>query len=474
MKMKLIILSLVVPFLFIGCVPKVEKIQKIEPAKITKDIEEIIEINPDANSSINQDWWRVFEDKQLDTIIEKAISTAPSLKSIQERYKKANERIKAVKSQNLPSAEFTAMARRDRFNESVMPEPLGGETKSFYLSGIAVGYKFDFWNERKSELLAMQNLAYAQKLYIEDKKLALSSAIAKIYISWSFDEQKIELLKRILKNYEKQLKIEKIRYSSGLISEISINRHNADIYDTNYKILMLKEVIESKKESICILGGFLPSVSESFTVPVATKKVSLDVKKEIYLNLISQRPDIAMQSYIVKSNSNFIENAKAKFYPNINLSALLSSVTLNFSDLVNTDSFGAGGGVALDLPIFDWGRREANLGTKEANYNSSVYRYNDLVIKAANEVVGTLTRLRYKQSQIDEYKKAKEAKVKNERIAQKRFSIGLSNQMPLLQSKLVVLGSEMEDISLKQSSNQLYIELIKALGGGFREDDSDS
>jgi len=469
-----LILALVLPFLLTGCAHKVETIQKVGSAKIRKDIDDIINISSDATSDIEQNWWRIFEDKQLNSIIEKAITNAPSINSIQERYKKANERIKTVKSHNFPSANFTAMAREERFNKGVVPEPLKGETESLYFSGVAIGYKFDFWDERKSELLAMQNLAYAQKLYIEDKKLALSSAITKIYNAWSFDEQKIALLQRMLKNHEKQLKIEQIKYRRGLISEMSINKHNAAISGINYKILILKESIESKKEGVCILAGFLPSVSETFTVPVVTKKVSIDIKKEIYLNLISQRADIAMQSYIVKSNDYFIENAKAKFYPNINLSALLNTFTLNFSDLANSDSFGAGAGVAIDLPIFDWGRREANLGEKEANYNSSVYKYNDLVIKAANEVVGTLTRLEQKQLQIDEYKKLKQAKIKNVEIAQKRYFIGLTNQEPLLHYKLDVLGSDMTNISLKQSNNQLYIELVKALGGGFKENDNDS
>ncbi|MBL0708603.1 MAG: efflux transporter outer membrane subunit [Sulfurimonas sp.] len=461
-------------FFIFGCSQKVTKLKTVDIADIQKDMQTQLSVTSKQKKKLNPFWWREFHDKQLSSIISKALKTAPSLKSIEQRYIKANMRVKKANSTKLPTLGLSGGAYEVKFNKSVVPEPLAGETQSFFTAGVATRYKFDFWDERKSRILATKNRAYAQKIYIDEQKLALSTAIARFYISWSFEEQQIDLLQEVLSNYKEQKNIETQKFVTGLSDSIALNHQNENISNTEYKILQLRESIEGQKEAICILAGLYPSAAKSFTKPTIHTSLYPQIDKGVYLNSLSNRPDIEMQKFIIKSNSYYIAHAQSRFYPNINLSGVLNLFSLDLSGMKDSDSFGAIAGISLDLPIFDWGRREANLEEKLANYNSSIYEYNHLVTQAANETVGTLMKIRYVQKQVKAYEHLQDQRVKNSNIIHTRYTIGVINKLPYLQSELGVLQSRFVLLGLSQNSNHLYIELIKALGGGFIADDKHS
>ena len=127
--------------------------------------------------------------------------------------------------------------------------------------------------------------------------------------------------------------------------------------------------------------------------------------------------------------------------------------------------------MAVDLPNFDWGKREANLDDKVIDYNSSIYEYNDIVNKAVNEVVSVLKKIEYKNLQLDMHEKELKTKETNEHIANERFKIGLTDKVPYFDSKINTLLIHISEFELTESHSKLQLELIKALGGGFKEED---
>ena len=138
-----------------------------------------------------------------------------------------------------------------------------------------------------------------------------------------------------------------------------------------YNIYSLVEIIKAEKASICILGGFLPSYAESMSKPNISN-INLPLPKDIHLNLLSNRADVIIQKYIVRSNEQNINVAVSKFYPNIDLSGLLGFTSFDSSEFLAKSSSVPSLGFAVDLPIFDWGKREANLDDKVIEDRKSV------------------------------------------------------------------------------------------------------
>lgn len=212
----------------------------------------------------------------------------------------------------------------------------------------------------------------------------------------------------------------------------------------------------------------MPSLAQKWTAP-SIQNFKAPLPKEIFLNLIAHRSDITVQKYIVLSKGQNIENAKAQFYPNISLSGVLGFISFDLDKFLGRSSFVPSTGVAFSLPLFDGGERKANLSERSSDYNSSVHDYNGVVIKAANEVVATLNQSRILDSELLLHEEEMHAQYLNVEIAQQRFTAGVTNKVPYLQAKRELTQTHLNSIALHDAKAILEIRLIKALGGGYED-----
>jgi len=467
MSLKLPFLLLLPLLFFSACVPKIETQKPLQKLDIKDDIEKNGAISDVAK--LKADWYKDYGDAQLDKIIAFTLKDSPSIKSIEAKYAQANSIIASTKAGNLPRVSADAGLSRERFSENyIFPPPLGGGTESLYQTGLSLNYDFDFWNSRGSKIQSAKYNAMAQKAYIEEMKLLLSTSICEIYLSWDFDEKRVQVLLEIKTLLMQEENICYKNLKSGLSDASLLNTKKSEIAQIERQIQTLKRSIEGKKESIAILGGFMPSVADKWKTP-NIKSFKAPLPKEVVLNLIAHRADITVQKYIVLSKGQNIENAKAQFYPNISLSAMIGFVSFDLAKFLGYTSFAPSAGVAFSLPLFDGGERKANLSIQTSDYNSSVNDYNNVVIKAANEVVATLKKSKILDSELALHVKEVEAKELNVQIAQQKFSAGLTNKLPYLQAQREVTLAGLNEVELHDAKALLEVHLIKALGGGFED-----
>lgn len=473
MKIKKIFLYILIITIFIGCIPKTEKVEKIDEAKVLEELN-LLELE-ENKQNIQKAWWEAFLDPQLNFLVNKALNESYSLKSIEQRFAKANATIKAVESRNFPNISFESAITREKFSQNhIFPPPLGGGVFTEYHSAVTLDYKFDFWDERKSMILSAKNLAFAQKAFIEDSKLNLSLVVTELYLAWNYNEKKLQILDEVIKTLDEEYKILKDMYKSGLSNEQSLNEKEAQISKIKFNEYSIKEIINGQKTAITILSGQLPSFIETLKKPDIKGLVDLNIPKEIYLNFLSKRADVVVLKYIIKSQEQDIKVAETKFYPNINLTALLGFTSFLSDKFLDSSSQAPSAGLALDLPIFDWGRREANLEDKVITYNSSVYEYNDVLNKAVNEVFGVLKKIEDKNMQLKMHEEELKSTLANEKIENQRFKIGLNNKISYYDSKIDILMLHLSKMELDESHAKLQLELIKSVGGSFDESDIQS
>ncbi|MDO9305577.1 MAG: efflux transporter outer membrane subunit [Sulfuricurvum sp.] len=455
--------------LLTGCIPMIDKATIIPNTAVNNNLEKSMDVF-DKETQLVTDWWKGYGDSQLNSIIDTALSGAPSLKSVEARYSQANSIIQSVESRNMPHLAANASVIRERFSENhIFPAPLGGSTNNQYQPSLTLDYDFDFWNERGSRILAAKNSAYAQKATIAASKIALSSAICEIYLSWNFDEQKLIVLSTLEKTTTEELAIIIKQHRLGLIDATEINTKKSEVSKITQRHAELLRIIEGKKESIGVLAGFLPSYIETMKTPNINNVFSAPVPKEIMLNLLSHRSDVGIAKYTALSKSHMIENAKAKFYPNISLTGLIGFTSFSWAKLLDHSSYTPSAGIAFSLPLLDWGERNANLQSNVGDYNSSVYDYNQVVIKAANEVVVLIKQTKLIESQIQFHDEDMDARLANEIISRKKLFLGLSNKLPYLFAKKNTLEGQIETLSLNETKSLIQIDLIKALGGGYTD-----
>lgn len=453
--------------LFWGCVPKVNKVDTVKKENIDKEMEKDLEHFYSNDIVLKNDWWKNFGDKQLDELIKKALSDAPDLKALEARYAQANSLIKVHESKNLPNVSIDSSLSRLRFSENyIFPAPLGGGTFYLYNPGLSLDYDFDFWNKRSSLIKGVQNIALSQKAILKVKELSITTAISTLYMSWNYNIEKLEKLETMQKLLDEKITVSNKLYENGLSNEIALNTQKTALEQTRQLIYKVETDIDNIKKSIAVIGGFLPSDIEALNQP-NINGLEISLPRDLHLDVLSHRPDIAVEKYILLSKEQFIEHSKSMFYPNISLKGLFNLTSFKWSKLFDSSSVAPFAGVALSLPLFDAGAREANLKKSVDDYNAQVYNYNATIIKAVNEIVTTLKELEISKNELESNAKEIILKESTKDIEKKKFTLGLENKLSYLNAHISLLQTELSKITLKNKELNLQIQLIKSLGGGY-------
>jgi len=467
MTLRTIVYPLLAVSLFSGCVPKIDKIDPVKKEHIDREMENDLEHFHSNDIALKNDWWENFNDPQLNALITKALSEAPTLKALEARFAQANSLVKMHESKNLPNMALDASVSRLRFSENyIFPAPLGGGTFYLYNPGISLDYDFDFWNSRSSLIKGVENIALSQKAILKVKELSIATAISTLYLSWNYRIETLEKLEHMEKILREKIDISEKIFEQGLSDAVSLNNQKSALEQTRQLICRVETDIDNIKKSLGVTGGFLPSFVETLKPPkIAEHRVSLP--RDLHLDIVSHRPDIAVEKYLLLSKEQFIERSKAEFYPNISLRGLFSLTSFQWSKLFDRSSVAPLGSVALSLPLFDAGAREANLKNSVDDYNAQVYTYNATIVKALNEIVSTLKELEISHNALESNAKEITLKEATAGIEKKKFLLGLENKTSYLDAEIALLRTQLSEIGLKNREASLKIELIKSLGGGY-------
>ena len=190
--------------------------------------------------------------------------------------------------------------------------------------------------------------------------------------------------------------------------------------------------------------------------------------------LIGRRPDLVAARWRVEAARRDIANAKAQFYPNINLVASAGFLALGAARFLDVGSRNLSLGPAFSLPIFDGGRLRANLAGKDADYDAAVEQYNQTLVDAVKDVADQIVSLQSVKAQLAD---SELARVKTEQaydVAQIRYKAGLATYLTVLSAQTAVLAQQRADTELKGRVADLEIGLIRALGGGYEAERNDA
>jgi NodT family efflux transporter outer membrane factor (OMF) lipoprotein len=183
--------------------------------------------------------------------------------------------------------------------------------------------------------------------------------------------------------------------------------------------------------------------------------------------LLGRRADVTAARWRVQAADKGIDNARARFYPDFNLTAFAGFSSIGLDQLLKSDSIQWGLGPALTLPIFDGGYLRANLGGKTAERDAAVESYNATVINAVHEVLDQLASAQAIARQQAEQTQVVAAAQTTYDSAQQRYRSGISNALQVLGAETAVLAQRRQSIDLTLRGLQNQVALARALGGGL-------
>jgi NodT family efflux transporter outer membrane factor (OMF) lipoprotein len=234
------------------------------------------------------------------------------------------------------------------------------------------------------------------------------------------------------------------------------------------------EEIARDRNRIAALVGAGPDRGLSLVRPPIAMAQGFGAPQDLALGLLGRRPDIVSARLRAEAAASRIRQARADFYPNINLAAVIGLQSFGLANLIEHRSIYGNVGPAISLPLFNQGSVGGRYAEARARYDEAVGNYNQALITALREVADALAG---KKALLDRLTAERAALAQAESVysaARKRFEAGLSSRLELLSAEEALLPRRQAVADLEARAFSLDIDLIRALGGGFNNNGQSS
>lgn len=418
-----------------------------------------------AESKVISAWWMLYQDQTLNDLVNKARQNNTDIKLAVARIEEADAVAREVGAAVLPQVNVDAAASRSRVTE-LGANPVQNNPRNNYKAQLGTTFEIDFWGK----LRRAQESARAQVLstrYAKDTiALSLAGLVASNYLTIRSLDSQIAISQDNLKTRNESLALAKRRLEGGVVSALDV--YQAEVASTNLtaQLAELARLRALSLHQLAVLTGELNlnlAAADLNILPIPpTPPAGLPS------SLLEARPDVRQaEQQMIAANAN-IGVAKAALYPSISLTAGLGGESLELGNILKSAARIWSGGLSLNLPIFDSGKRNAQVDQASAKQKQALASYEGAVQNAFREVNDALVDLRQNTEREAALNLSQEAAKKALTIANNRYQAGYSAYLDVLDAQRVYNETALAAVQSRQSRLSATVALFKALGGGWQ------
>jgi NodT family efflux transporter outer membrane factor (OMF) lipoprotein len=414
-----------------------------------------------------EDWWRALGDPQLDRLVDMALRQQPQLRIAEARVRQAQALAGVAEAALQPQAAANARSTAQRFSEHALaPKPLAGHWDSFNDATLGVSQELDFWGRNRAAVEAALDRSHAVEVDLQAARLLLTTSLVRGYIRLDAAFAQRDLAQETLRQREQTLALTRQRVAAQVDSQLELTQAEAALPAARERIAALEETIALTRNQVAALAGQGPDAGLDIARPQLAAAGAVALPSELPAELLGRRPDVVAQRWRIEAATQDIQEAQARFYPNVSLGAFVGLQSLGLGELLNAGSRVLGIGPAISLPIFDGGRLRANLGARQAEFDAAVEQYNATLVAALHDVVDQLVSLQWLQRQAREQDEALRLAERAYALAQQRYRGQLASYLQVLAAESQLLVQRRGVIETATRQRELRLNLIRALGGG--------
>ncbi|TRX75686.1 efflux transporter outer membrane subunit [Pseudomonas mangiferae] len=414
------------------------------------------------------DWWNSLGDARLDGLIREGLASSPDLQVADARARQADAAVLAAAAERLPEIGLGADITRSRLSRVDDPSGAGERYSTLRSLSVQGGYTFDLWGGQRDAWEAALGRARAGEVDQQAARLSLATDIARAYNDLGFAYTSQDIAEQDLKRTRDMLDLAQRRVSAGLDSEYQLQQTQSLEAASEATLTATRQQLRSAQIRLAVLLGQGPDRGDDLPRPVLIAPTAVSLPPQLPAELVGRRPDLVAARWRVEAAAKDIDATKTEFYPNLNLNLAAGVKSLLGDAVFAAPSRYFNLGPALSLPIFDGGRRRADLAGADADYDLAVATYNQTLVRALGDVGDTITRLRAFDEQILQQQRARDIARSSYDIAMRRYGEGIGSYLDSLTVEQQLLQAERQLASLQAQRIDSAMLLMQALGGGFQ------
>lgn len=439
--------------------------------------------NPTANRSVtnvNQppvaEWWTTFNDPTLNALIDRAVQGNLDLQLAQARVREARAQRGVVAADLYPTVNVSSSYQRSRISKNIngVQTSTGGSqsninvTGDLYQVGFDASWEIDVFGGIRRDIEAANADISAQ---IEDRRNTLVTLLAEVarnYTELRRAQQQITISEANLQAQQETLDITKVRFDAGLVSDLDVQRAQAQVDTTASEIPTLRTSAQQSIHLLSVLlgeepGALTDELSNQTPIPQTPPEIPVGLPSE----LLRRRPDVRRAERQLAAQTARIGVATADLFPKFSLSGFLGLTSSKFSKLSNSGSTTWSILPGVSWPVFDFGRIRSNIAVENAREQQAAIVYEQTVLTSLREVADSMIAFSQEQTRHQNLEGAVEANRKAVKLANDLYKQGLTDFLSVLQAQRDLFVSEDALVQSDSLVTSNLVALYKALGGGW-------
>lgn len=406
-------------------------------------------------------WWNRFEDPTLSRIISTALRNSPDMASASARIREARSRRDAERSLLFPSLDGSASVRSTDSSRS--------SSTTSYTSDLNASWEVDLFGKRRSIVEAASAQVGASEENFHSVQASLASEIAIAYTRLRVNEAALEVLERTVQTRAETSQLATWRTQAGEADSLESSQALSSLEQARAGIPSIQQSISQTRNLLTLLSGQVPGgldgqlASGKKNIPNPARSLAVGIPADT----IRQRPDVRLAGYQLLAAAANVRVADAGRYPSLNLTGSLGTNALRAGKIFNPETVTGSVIAGLSGPIFDAGRIRSGIAVQNAIEEQAFQTYRSTVLLALSEVEDSLIACRRTTERLATLEKATEAAREAATLAQQRYAAGITDILTVLDSQRALLSLEDSLFNVRANRAIAYIQLYKALGGGW-------
>ncbi|HEY0297065.1 MAG TPA: efflux transporter outer membrane subunit [Bordetella sp.] len=419
-------------------------------------------------------WWTVYSDPTLDGLMAQVEISNQNVAQYTAKYAQARALADQARASLFPSLTGSAAATRsadgsDGTSAGTSSARSASRVANSVSASLGLSWELDLWGKLRRTREENQASAQASAADLANATLSAQSSLAQDYFSLRILDERINLYEQTIQAYEKYLRIIENKYADGQVSSSDVAQARNQLESARASVQDLAWQRAQYEHAIAILAGRAPA---AFGLPRAIGAALRvpDIPVGLASALLERRPDIASSERAVAAANAAIGVATAAYFPDLTLSASGGFQGSSASKLFTVPSRFWSIGPSFGQTLFDFGATRAQVAQARAGYDAAVASYRQTVLTALGEVEDYLVKLRTLDGELVSQQRATAAAIESARVTRDQYEEGMIDYLDVATTQATSLNAQQSLWELQGAQLATSVQLIAALGGGWRQD----
>lgn len=414
-------------------------------------------------------WWRLFDDADLDRLVERALAHNTDLRQSAANLQRARAALSEANAGRLPTSEASAQATHERVN----PQSLGGGRPiitDFYSAGFDASYEIDLFGGVARSVQAARADDQAAQAQVDAARVSVAAETAGAYVNACAFAAQAAVARQTAELQSHTFDLTDRLFRGGRGTERDVARAEVLLEQARAQAPSFEAERRAALYALAVLTGDPPAAvdaaAERCTAPPSTRA---PIPIGDGQALLARRPDVRAAERTLAADVARIGVATAQLYPSITLAGSVTAGAPKLGDLGRNQALTYSVG-----PLISWsfpfnGAARARVRESRAAAQASLAAFDGTVLRALQETEQALARLQGAMEKETALTRAAAASVRAAELSDLRFRAGSDNFLQLLDAERDRASTRAALAQAQADRAAAQISLFKALGGGWEE-----